>query len=381
MRSWETIALYRGFVPRYSGRWERVVLPIYANYHDITLVVDYLKTKATGVELSEAKKVVPTKHLDGRKLAAMETWGLISKGGGKMRLTTEGRNFASMDQSQRSKFLWSIIGGNNLYRTTMEWLYHQKKNSVTNVDVAAHWHEFNKSEVGEAVESTLKDAVVCMFNLADAAGMGTMTVGRRGKPTRFDATMDAIEEFIKSSSPSALPPEERAQVPEGVVVQKKEGIEVTAHPPPSIERPKKIFVAHGKNREPLESIKRILGQFQIPYVVAVEEASVGRPISKKVADLIKECTSAIFIFTRDEESMDSGGKKIWKPSDNVVYELGAATVLYDGKVVVLKEEGVDFASDFRDFGYITFESGKIDAKAMDLIKELVGFGLLRVTPA
>ena len=49
--------------------------------------------------------------------------------------------------------------------------------------------------------------------------------------------------------------------------------------------------------------------------------------------------------------------------------------------MILKEEGVGLASDFSDLGYIAFEKDKLDAKTMDLLKEFIGFGLLKVTPA
>ena len=161
-------------------------------------------------------------------------------------------------------------------------------------------------------------------------------------------------------------------------------------PPVGIKKPKipapspvvnQIFVAHGKNTAPLEQLKSILTGFKVPFKVAIDEPHVGRPISQKVADLMKICTSAIIIFTADEEYTDADGNKTYRPSDNVVYELGAASVLYGKKIVILKEEGVSLASDFSDLGYIPFEKNKIKAKAMDVIKELIGFGLLKVTPA
>ena len=89
--------------------------------------------------------------------------------------------------------------------------------------------------------------------------------------------------------------------------------------------PKQIFIAHGKNRKPLEDLKKILDKFKIPYKVAVDEAHAGRPISKKVADLMKACSAGIFIFTRDEQFVREGGEENWRPSENVVYELGAAS--------------------------------------------------------
>ena len=147
------------------------------------------------------------------------------------------------------------------------------------------------------------------------------------------------------------------------------------------EPPKKnqIFVVHGKNRTPLKQLKAILDKFKIPYKVAIDEPHKGRPISKKVAELMHECTSAIIIFTADEMLLDAKGEEIWRPSDNAVYELGAASILYD-KIVILKEDRVILASDFSDIGYIPFEKDKLDAKAMDLISEFVGFGFVEITP-
>ena len=143
--------------------------------------------------------------------------------------------------------------------------------------------------------------------------------------------------------------------------------------------PKQIFVAHGKNRKPLEQLERILNKLKVPYKVAEEEAHAGRPVGKKVADLMRQCTSGIFIFTADEATQ-SQGNEVFRPSDNVVYELGAASVLYEDKIVILKEHNVSFASDFGDLGYISFETDHLDSKAADLMLELVSLGFLEVRP-
>jgi predicted nucleotide-binding protein len=149
---------------------------------------------------------------------------------------------------------------------------------------------------------------------------------------------------------------------------------------PAIQIPKQIFVAHGKNRRPVEQLERILTRFRVPHKVAIEEPHSGRPVSDKLADLMRECTSGIFIFTADEETTDAKGQKVWRPSDNVVYELGAASLLYGKKIVIFKEEGVDFASDFGDLGYIPFEKDKLEAKAADLMLELITLGFVQLTP-
>ncbi len=148
------------------------------------------------------------------------------------------------------------------------------------------------------------------------------------------------------------------------------------------EKPKKIFVAHGKNKKPLEQLKTILNSLLgVKYVVAIDEPHSGRPISEKVSELMRECTSGIFIFTADEEHFDAEGNKILKPSENVVFELGAGTVLYGRKIVIFREEGTTFGSDFTDFGHITFEKDKLDAKGMELFRELLNLGFIKVQNA
>lgn len=199
-----------------------------------------------------------------------------------------------------------------------------------------------------------------------------------GKFTQIIREMTAGPFVVFAEEPPEVPlemPTEEIERPEGIPAEEKPEALPT---PPLVNQ---IFVAHGKNTVPLEQLKKILTEFKVPFKVALDEPHKGRPISKKVADLMRSCTSAIVIFTADEEYADAEGNKTYRPSDNVVYELGAASVLYEDRIVILKEDGVTLASDFSDLGYISFEKNKIKAKAMDLIKELIGFGLLKVTPA
>jgi len=140
-----------------------------------------------------------------------------------------------------------------------------------------------------------------------------------------------------------------------------------------------IFLGHGKNRQPVEQLAKILDQYKIPYRIAVDEPNRFRPISAKVAETMQQCAAAILIFTSDEEFRDVDGNVLWRPSENVVYELGAASVLYGGKIIIFKEEGVDFPSNFRDVGHISFDKAALAAKTNELFRELISFGLISVT--
>jgi predicted nucleotide-binding protein len=142
-----------------------------------------------------------------------------------------------------------------------------------------------------------------------------------------------------------------------------------------------IFVGHGKNKVPLQQLEKLLSEYKIPHKVAIDEANKGRPISQKVAEVMHECGAAIIIFTADEEFKDASGQTTFRPSENAVFELGAASALYGSRVVIFKEAGVNFPTNFRDIGYIEFEKDRLDAKVNDLFRELIGFQLITVSVA
>lgn len=152
--------------------------------------------------------------------------------------------------------------------------------------------------------------------------------------------------------------------------------------PELAKKAKKVFIAHGKNRTPLEQLKKALDQFKVKYAVALDEAHQGRPISAKVAQLMsEECSSGVFIFTADERferETDGQAEEVWRPSENVVFELGAASILYENRIVIFKEKGVSFPSDFSDLGYIEFEKDQLVAEMGSLFQELVSLDILEV---
>jgi len=223
----------------------------------------------------------------------------------------------------------------------------------------------------------------CMtFILADAATAGML---RTLKGSDYVDLTGVGSNVVRSDGESE--PTKAAEMPgDDSLAAEPQGSGASAlpsmPPAPVSGKPKKVFIAHGKNRTPLEQLKRALDQFKVIYAVAVDEPNKGRPISKKVASLMEdECSSGIFIFTADERFVretDHGTDEVWRPSENVIYELGAASILYDNRIVIFKERGVSFPSDFSDLGHIEFEKDQLVAELGSLFSELVALDILEV---
>ncbi len=142
-----------------------------------------------------------------------------------------------------------------------------------------------------------------------------------------------------------------------------------------------IFVGHGKDKGPRGQLEKILTEYHLPFKVAEDEANRGRPISQKVAEIMHECGAAILIFTADEEFTNKDGETIFRPSENVIHELGAASVLYGSRIIIFRDSRVQLPTNFRDIGYISFEPNQLAAKVNDLFRELIGFGLIKISVA
>ena len=157
----------------------------------------------------------------------------------------------------------------------------------------------------------------------------------------------------------------------------------TTPPAPSVgdgpHRPNAIFIGHGKDKGPLSDLTKLLDEYRLPYKVAQYEANAGRPIPTKVAEVMKQCGAAILLFTPDEGVCHLDGNAVWRPSQNVGHELGAASMLYDNRIVIFQERSVTSPSNYSSIGWIEFDKQDLTAKAVELFRELIAFGLVRIT--
>ena len=80
------------------------------------------------------------------------------------------------------------------YRSAAEWMFHQDFDSASVVDVAANWHEHHKAALGadDVAGSTVRESALAFINLADAAGLGKLVLGRRNNPTRLVVDKGAL---------------------------------------------------------------------------------------------------------------------------------------------------------------------------------------------
>jgi hypothetical protein len=359
-----------------------VALPVLTTGSDVDAIVGYLKTKPTGASLEEARAVLKKQVLDGRKLAAYQAWGFVLRENGHIKLTSRGWELARKPETAIQLFR-TVIDDVRPYRSALEWIYHQGMDTVTNIDVAAHWHEHHTEMVGTTSETTIKDNAVCFFHLVEKAGLGKLTIGRHGRATRIDLSREELRQHIEAGPASPPWDADESDTPgdaEPTLVEERstegeneaDGITPPAFDPPDAPEALRVFIAHGPNMEIVEQVQTMLDVAGIDGEVAEAEETTAIPVPEKVLAAMRRCNAAIICVTVDEGKKDETGG--YTLNDNVLIEIGTAFVLYDRRVVLVWDKRLPVPSNLQGLYRCEFEGNELSWNAgMKLMKAIRGF--------
>jgi hypothetical protein len=350
-------------------------LPIRTTLDDIQTVCGYLSTKPTGAAVAEARTVIDASALDGRKLSALKTWGFIEDADGRLKVTESGRRVARGGGAERAPTLRRVIKIVAPYRAIIERAAHRGEESLTATDVAAHWHEHFRGEVADN-DKTLNDQAVCFFQLVHGAGLGNLTIGRKGSPTRIDLNTTAVEEFIQDQA--ALPPEGPEPHPDGPgnvpriplgAVAGDERVESDKLTPASLKKNNRVFITHGRNKKIVAQLKEIVQFGKLEAVVAEEHETPSKPVPDKVMDDMRACSAGVIHVASEKVLNDDDGKKHHIINENVLIEIGAAMALYGRNFILLVEDGLQLPSNLQGLYQCRYAGDKLDGEAtMKLLK-------------
>jgi predicted nucleotide-binding protein len=347
------------------------ILPILTTSDDAFAIVNYLKTKALGASIAEAKRVVEKGILNPRKLAAYQVWDLVQKDGDRIKLAPIGRELARAKPEEHPGIFSKILRSISPYHSVLEMIYHQKLSEVTNVEIASFWHEHFKTYLGKATETTIKDMAVCFFRLSEGASLGQLIVGRKGQATRFTVAFDQLTQYIAEG---ALVGGDK--VIAGTTQHLIEKPEIETHiieetSASSITKPR-MFISHGKNLAIVDQVKTMLDLNNLEYEIAVEEETPAIPVSEKVFEAMHRCNAALITVTVDESEKRADGR--YGINQNVLIEIGAAFVLYKKRVILVWDNRIDVPSNLQGLYRCEFTGNEFSwADGMKLMKAISNF--------
>lgn len=153
---------------------------------------------------------------------------------------------------------------------------------------------------------------------------------------------------------------------------------------PRLDEPKRrrVFITHGRNRDLVEPIKKLLEFGELDPVVSVERQSVSKPVPEKVMDDMRGAGAAIIHVDVDKTIVDADGVEHVLLNPNVLIEIGAAMAFYGRRFILLVREGVKMPSNLQGLYEVRYPGENLDAnstiKLLEAIKDIKNYSLPKV---
>lgn len=134
---------------------------------------------------------------------------------------------------------------------------------------------------------------------------------------------------------------------------------------------RKVFITHGKNKEFVDPIKKLLSFGEMEAVVSVERQSISQPVPEKVMNDMRDCGAAIIHVEGEMTLLDSEAKEHIVLNPNVLIEIGAAMALYGKRFILLVKEGVKLPSNLQGLYEVRYTGEALDGNATIRLLEAI----------
>jgi hypothetical protein len=340
-------------------------LPVLATPGDLREAVQYLKRKPTGVSLVEALADAKRRVFEPRKVAAYEAWGVVARRGERLSLTRRGREFARTLEPETRAYR-ALLDSNPLYRAALAWIDRQGLELVTYSDVAAYLKEEFGPLLASAGPKGAEEGVVCFFHLCQAAELGTLTIGKRGQPARMRVEREGLEEYVAGRAADQPTPSPRAEADGPAGDEEEFG---------DSQSGRCLFISYGG--QPAHLVAQIQTVFELAGIKS--HASERAPhdgsavlVTDEAAEVMRRCDAALVLLSKEDCGPDESGA--YAVSQRVLVEIGAASVLYERRVLLLVEGPAELPAGLASLPHVTFGEGGLTWEVgIELLKAVRGF--------
>jgi hypothetical protein len=189
---------------------------------------------------------------------------------------------------------------------------------------------------------------------------------------------ESSEATPEEEATKTTPPRDPTRTPAAPPAVQPKGAEFTAAIVDDLRR-RRVFITHGKSRDLVEPIKKLLEFGELEAIVSVDRQSVSKPVPEKVMDDMRGCGAAIIHVDADRTIVDKDGNEHVVLNPNVLIEIGAAMAFYGRRFILLVREGVKLPSNLQGLYEVRYSGDILDAgatiKLLEAIKDIKNYPL------
>jgi hypothetical protein len=274
-------------------------------------VIRFLKHHREGITAVQAADAFRKRIFDARKVSAYEFWKIIARSGDRLKLTPLGWELAQC-LNPEAKVYRTVLRNNAPYHEGLEWIQEQELELVTHLDIGEFWREHHSHVLQGDSEEQLEAHAASFFHICHEAEVGTLTVGRKGQPTRLHINPEELDSYLTGI--------EQAQT-EPVACR------TTASSP-------RVFISHPATPALVKHITNGLELADLRFET-IDRAATESTIPKTLA-VLKQCEAGVIVITEDNGRV----------SDLLLIQLGAALVQFGDRLLLVVKKGLTLPPEF-----------------------------------
>ena len=138
------------------------------------------------------------------------------------------------------------------------------------------------------------------------------------------------------------------------------------------DAPNVIFIGHVGESLAANYVASLLDDFGISsFDPQIQEDDAGVLVPPEVSQAMRESNAAVLVFR--------SGDNAWSSRDKMIGMLGAASVLFEDRVVLLHEDGASLSINLEGLNHIDFDHDRPGESGMNLILALHRAGVINVS--
>lgn len=308
------------------GREESESLPVLATATDVREVIRFLKHHPEGITTVQAMDAFRKRIFDARKVSAYEFWKIILRNGDRLKLTPLGWELAKC-LNPEAEIYRSVLRNIPAYDRGLEWIQQRELELVTHVDIGEFWRKNHKGVLQGDSEEQLEAHAASFFHICHAAEVGTLTVGRKGQPTRLHIYPHELVSYLsgsternqtKAGSFSTTTPDNQAEK----IVARRTSPRLT-----------RVFISH---RHSPALVRHITNALELADLQSeIIDRAADNTLDKTLA-AINRCQAGVIVITEDVVD------------DLLLIQIGAALVHFERRLLLVVKKGLQLPANVAD---------------------------------
>ena len=346
------------------GRDAVMGLPVLATAADVREVIRFLQRHPEGITAIQAMDAFRKRIFDARKVSAYEFWGIVVRSGDRLKLSPLGWDLANR-LSPEVEIYRTVLNNTEPYHAGLEWIEQRNLELVTHLDIGNFWRTHYAHVLERDSEEQFEAYAASFFHICHAAEVGTLTIGRKGQPTRLHIYPRELELYLSGA---------------GSVYTELTGpiVNASTNSPNKIaarrasSRPLRVFISHRGKTNLVTHLTEALELADLQYEAFDRAAGSACSLEQTLAVLMR-CDAGVIVITEDDCSENRMGDRM--VDDLVLIQIGAALIHFEHRLLFVLKKGLRLPVSVGRAPYCEVEDEITWDTAVQLVRSLKQFKL------